>query len=174
MGEFMQDFLELTNERYSVRDYADKDIEKDKLEKILKAGQNAPTAANLQPHRVFVLKNKEALEKIRSFTPYSFNAPIVLLICYDKNISWKSVDGHDSGFVDAAIATTQMMLEAYDLGIGSVWVRGYDSRQLDKLFDLPENIVSVALLPIGYPSEKSEPIFLHYRNIDLDDMVTYI
>lgn len=97
-----------------------------------------------------------------------------MLICYDKNVSWKTVDGHDAGLDDAVIATTQMMLEAYDLGIGSVWVRGYDKRVLDELFELPENLVSVALLPIGYPSEKSKPSPLHSRNISMDEMVKYL
>ncbi|WP_407378969.1 nitroreductase family protein [Methanobrevibacter sp.] len=170
----MQDFLQLAGERYSVRKYSDKEIEDEKLDKILRAGQIGPTANNSQPQRVFVIKSKEALEKIRSFTPYSFNAPIVLMICYDENVSGNARDGHDYGADDATIATTQMMLEAWDLGIGSVWVRGYDKHELEKLFDLPENMVSVALLPIGYPSENSKPSPLHSRNIDIDDMVRYL
>ena len=170
----MKDFLELACERYSVRKYSDKQIEDEKLEKILKAAQVAPTGNNFQPQRVFVIKSEEGLEKIRSFTPYCFNAPIVLLICYDREVSWKTVDGHDAGLDDAVIATTQMMLEAYDLGIGSVWVRGYDKRVLDELFDLPENMVTVALLPIGYPSDKSKPSPLHSRNVSMDVMVDYL
>ncbi|MBQ2652784.1 MAG: nitroreductase family protein [Methanobrevibacter sp.] len=170
----MQDFLQLACERYSVRKYSDKPIEDDKLEKILKAGQVGPTANNFQPQRIFVIKSDEALEKVRSFTPYCFNAPLVLMICYDRNVSWNAIDGHDSGIDDATIAITQMMLEAWDLGIGSVWVRGYDKRELDKLFDLPDNLVSVALLPIGYPSAESKPSPLHSRNIDMDDLVTYL
>lgn len=170
----MKDFLDLACERYSVRKYSDKEIEDEKLEKILKAGQVGPTANNFQPQRIFVIKSKEALEKIRSFTPYCFKAPIVLMICYDKDVSWNAIDGHDSGIVDSTIATTQMMLEAWDLGIGSVWVRGYDKRELDKLFELPENLVSVALLPLGYPSEKSKPIPRHFNNISIDEMVSYL
>ena len=136
----MEDFLQLAEERYSVRHYSQKEIESEKLDKILRAAQVAPTAANYQPQRIFVLKSEEALNKARSVTPYCFNAPIVLLICYDKNVSWKAIDGHDSGVVDASIAITQMMLEAWDLGIGSVWVRGYDKRVLDEVFDLPSNL----------------------------------
>ena len=71
----MKDFLELACERYSVRKYSDKQIEDEKLEKILKAAQVAPTGNNFQPQRVFVIKSEEGLEKIRSFTPYCFNAP---------------------------------------------------------------------------------------------------
>lgn len=173
-GEFMKDFLDLACERYSVRKYSDRPIEDEKLEKILKAAQVAPTGNNFQPQRVFVIKSEEGLEKIRSFTPYCFNAPIVLLICYDKEVSWKTVDGHDAGLDDAVIATTQMMLEAFDLGIGSVWVRGYDKCVLDELFNLPDNMVTVALLPIGYPSDKAKPSPLHSRNVSMDVMVDYL
>ena len=67
-----------------------------------------------------------------------------------------------------------MMLEAWDLGIGSLWVRGYDKIKLDELFDLPENLVSVALLPLGYPSDESKPVGLHFKNVSLDEMVSYL
>ena len=72
----MKDFLQLASERYSVRKYSDKQIEDEKLEKILMAAQVAPTGNNFQPQRIFVIKSEEALEKIRSFTPYCFGAPI--------------------------------------------------------------------------------------------------
>ncbi len=65
----MQDFLQLACERYSVRKYADKEIEDEKLEKILKAAQVAPTGNNFQPQRVFVIKSEEELKKVRDFTP---------------------------------------------------------------------------------------------------------
>jgi nitroreductase len=171
----MKDFLELACERYSVRKYSDKQIEDEKLEKILKAAQVAPTGNNFQPQRVFVIKSEEGLEKIRSFTPYCFNAPIVLLICSDNNVSWKAVDGHDSGPIDAAISITQMMLEAFDEGIGSCWVRGFDKNVLIDVFDLPSNLEPVALLPIGYPSDDSIPLkgFSDVRK-PLDEMVEYL
>ena len=171
----MNDFLELACERYSVRKYSEKPIEDEKLEKILKAAQVAPTGNNFQPQRVFVIKSKEGLEKIRSFTPYCFNAPIVLLICYDREVSWKTVDGHDAGLDDAVIATTQMMLEAFDEGIGSCWVRGFDKNVLIDVFDFPSNLEPVALLPIGYPSDDSIPLkgFSDVRK-PLDEMVEYL
>ena len=65
----MEDFLQLAEERYSVRHYSQKEIESEKLDKILRAAQVAPTAANYQPQRIFVLKSEEALEKAKSVTP---------------------------------------------------------------------------------------------------------
>ncbi|WP_294008174.1 nitroreductase family protein [uncultured Methanobrevibacter sp.] len=67
-----------------MRKYPDREIESEKLDKILKASQVSPTANNSQPQRVFVIRSKQSLEKIRSFTPYCFNAPIVLMVCYEE------------------------------------------------------------------------------------------
>ncbi len=170
----MGDFLKLVEEGFSVRNFSQEEIKQEDLDKILRASQVAPTAANFQPQRIFVLRSDEALDKARSLTPYCFNAPMILLICWDKNVSWKAIDGHDSGIVDASIAITQMMLEAWELGIGSCWVRGYDKNLLNDLFDFPENLESVALLPIGYLSDKSRAVPAHFKNISIEEMVDYL
>jgi len=120
-------FINLAEERYSLRKFSDQPIEKEKLDLILKAGQLAPTACNYQPQRILVLENEAALTKLKQCTPYHFNAPMALLICYDKDVSWKrSYDGKDSGEIDASIVSTQMMLQATELGLGSTWVGHFD------------------------------------------------
>ena len=153
------DFLELAADRYSVRSYSDRPIEPEKMERILKAGQLAPTAVNFQPQKIYVLKSPEAIGKIRSLTRFAYDAPVVLLVCADKTKVWRSPSerGYDIGEMDASIVCTHMMLEAWALGIGSVWVRGFDSRQVAKVFDLPEQVQPICLLPIGYPSDESVP-----------------
>lgn len=153
------DFLELAADRYSVRSYSDRPIEPEKMERILKAGQLAPTAVNFQPQKIYILKSPEAIGKIRSLTRFAYDAPVVLLVCADKTKVWRSPSehGYDTGEMDASIVCTHMMLEAWALGIGSVWVRGFDSRQVAKVFDLPEQVQPICLLPIGYPSDESVP-----------------
>lgn len=153
------DFLELAADRYSVRSYSDRPIGPEKMERILKAGQLAPTAVNFQPQKIYVLKSPEAIGKIRSLTRFAYDAPVVLLVCADKTKVWRSPSehGYDTGEMDASIVCTHMMLEAWALGIGSVWVRGFDSRQVAKVFDLPEQVQPICLLPIGYPSDESVP-----------------
>lgn len=152
-------FLELAAARYSVRSYSDRPIETEKMEKILKAGQLAPTAVNFQPQKIYVLKSKEAIQKIRSLTQFAYDAPVVLLVCADKRKVWRSAAerGYDTGEMDASIVCTHMMMEAWELGIGSVWVRGFDSRQVAEAFELPSHIKPVCLLPLGYPSADSVP-----------------
>ena len=65
-----------------------------------------------------------------------------------------------------------MMLEAWDLGIGSVWVRGFRADEVAKMFRLPDEIKPVCLLPMGYPSEKAKPNEeLHNTYRPLEEMV---
>lgn len=168
------DFLEFARERYSVRSFSDKPIEPEKMQKILEAGQVAPTALNFQPQKIYILKSADAIEKIRFLTKYAYNAPTVLLVCTDLTKAWHSRQdrGFNSGEMDASIVCTHMMLEAWEQGIGSVWVRGFRADEVAKMFKLPENIKPVCLLPMGYPSEKAKPnAELHNSYRSLEEMV---
>lgn len=167
-------FLELAKERHSVRRFSDKKVEKEKLDLILEAGRVAPTAVNYQPQRILVIENEESLAKLKSCTPYHFNAPLALLVCYDTSVSWKRhSDNKDMGVVDASIVTTQMMLQTHELGLGTTWVGHFDADIIKETFELPEYLVPVALLPIGYPSSNSAPHVLHGKRYDIKDTVFF-
>ena len=168
-------FLQLAKERYSVRKFSDKKVEREKLDLILEAGRVAPTAVNYQPQRILVIENEESLNKLKACTPYHFNAPLALLICYDSTISWKRhYDNKDLGPVDASIVTTHMMLQAQELGLGTTWVGHFNPDIIIKSFDLPDYLVPVALLPIGYPASDSvpHPNFHATRN-DIEDIAFF-
>lgn len=168
-------FETLAKERYSVRKFSDQKIEKDLLNKVLLAGRVAPTACNNQPQKVYVLENEEALERLKKCTTCHFNAPAALLICYDKKLSWKrSFDGEDSGWVDASIVTTHMMLQAHELGLGTTWVMYFDPAATIQEFALPENIVPVAILPIGYPAQDAEPSTNHSKLRDEAEIIIHL
>lgn len=155
------DFMSLMQQRCSVRDYIDRPVEEEKLQKILEAGQISPTAANFQPQKIYVLKSHEAMEKARQAAPrMMYNAPMAMLVCYDDTVSWKSTidtfgEEYEGGEVDAAIVTTAMMLEATELGLGTLWVRGFAASKVSEVFELPDNIHPVCFLVLGYASEKS-------------------
>lgn len=154
-----ENFLDLAKDRWSVRKYQDKPIEDEKIQKILEAARVAPTAVNYQPQKIYILKSEDALDKIKGLCHFIFDAPIVFMVCYDKNQVWKSPfeRGYNSGETDASIVATHMMLEAWDLGIGSVWVRGFDARKVHKAFNLPKNETITCLLPMGYPADDAVP-----------------
>src|SRR5690554_1139628 len=102
-GGSSMNFLHLAKKRYSCRLYKDLPVEKEKLEYVLEAGRVAPTAKNLQPHRVLVLQKKENLEKL-SEAARIYDAPVALVVCKDKNDSWvRPLDGKEHGDVDASI-----------------------------------------------------------------------
>lgn len=152
-------FLELAKERYSVRSYVDRPVEQEKIDLILKAAQLAPTAVNYQPQKIYVLKSDEAMAKINRLCRCVYGAPLVFLICSDERLTWKSRTerGYSSGEMDCSIVCTHMMLEAWELGLGSVWVRLFDVQAVAKAFDLPSYIQPICLLPVGYASEDSVP-----------------
>lgn len=152
-------FLEFSRKRWSVRSYSSQTVEDEKIDKILQAALIAPTAVNYQPQKIYVLKSKKSLQKIRTITRSTYDAPLVFLICSDINRSWHSnfVNDYNSGEMDASIVCTHMMLEAEDLGLGSVWVLLFDPNRVKKEFNLPPNIVPHCLLCVGYPSEDATP-----------------
>lgn len=168
-------FLALAEQRYSVRKFASKQVEQVALERILRAGQVAPTACNNQPQMTYVLRSEQAMEKLRKCTTSHFHAPMALLVCYNSDQSWKrNYDGQDSGWVDASIVATHMMLEAYAQGVGSTWVMHFIPEAVQTEFALPENQVPVAILVMGYPADDVQASPMHSQNKAMDEIVKYL
>ncbi|MBQ2987929.1 MAG: nitroreductase family protein [Clostridia bacterium] len=169
-------FLELAKERFSVRSFKKDAIEEEKLQAILEAGRVAPTACNLQPQKIYVIQSEEMREKLASVCRFTFGAPTVLAICYDKDKAWKNdlTPGYCSGETDAAIVCTHMMLEAWELGIGSCWVAWFNAEEVHAALGLPENVELCGLLPIGYPAENATPTKLHTRIRDFSDTIQFM
>ena len=173
------DFLELCKTRYSVRSFSQKPVESDKLKRILEAGRLAPTAKNCQSQRIFALQSEEALAKVRAATRMAFDAPVVLMVCYDEEQSYKNTAdthfrGYDGGEVDAAIVVSEMMMEATELGLGTLWARGFDSQKLYDAFPEIANLHLVCLLDIGYPAEGCTPSERHSLRKPLEQTVVWL
>lgn len=166
-------FVELAQARYSCRAFAEKPVENEKLKQILEAGRLAPTATNAQPVTVLVLKSDSALDKLRSLTRMVYNAPVVLLVCYDTAISWKASnykDSFDAGVMDASIVATHMMLAAKDIGLDTLWARAFNAADVAKAFDLPETVHVACILDVGYADlEKGGPSPRHPIRKDMGD-----
>lgn len=170
-------FMELAKSRYSERHFDSRPVEGEKLDRILEAGRIVPTACNYQPQRFYVLRSPEALAKARAVTPFHYNAPLMLLVCYDRDAVWKQphdrmFPGYNSGEQDASIAATTMMYEAEELGVHSVWLRGFDAETVSRVFELPENVVPVMMFAMGYPAGDSKPHAWHFKRMPLESFVT--
>ena len=167
------DFLELARERYSCRNFSTKEVEKEKIEKVLEAGRLAPTARNFQPQRMLVLKDKKELEKLNNCTQFGWNAPVIIIAFYDKTASGKRTkyDNKDYGETDTSIAVTHMILEAQNLGLGTTWIGSFDPKELTKTYEVPDKLIPIAILALGYPAEDSKPSDLHFKRNELEQFV---
>lgn len=150
------DFLQLAKERHSVRHYSSAPVDTEKLETILEAGRVAPTAANQQPQRFLVVSSPEGLAKLSTATNIH-GAPLAIVVCALKDKAWKRPqDGHLMVDIDTTIATTHMMLQAWSEGIGSCWITWFDPAVVKSAFSLPENVVPVNILALGYAQKQAQ------------------
>ena len=175
------DFMDISKMRITVRQFAPRPVEQEKIEKILEAGRWSPTAVNAQPQRVLVLNTLENLAKVREFCTfgydkkyadlthacddkehghnvYYYGSPLVLFVCYDRTACWHHPQsGESSGVIDATIVATHMMLEAASIGLGTVWISYFDAKKAKKMLELPESWEPVCMLYIGYPAADFQP-----------------
>lgn len=147
------EFSELVKRRYSVRSYNGKKVEQEKVEKILEAAHAAPTAANLQPVRLLVIRQEEGLKKLAKAANI-YHAPLAIVVCADHSKAWvRPFDKKQTCDIDASILTDHMMLQAADLGLGSVWICYFKPDVLREEFCIPENLELVNILAVGYSDE---------------------
>lgn len=167
-------FLEIAKKRSSVRNYQDRKVEPEKLNQILEAAHVAPTAANLQPVRLIAVTREEGLSKIAKAANI-YHAPAAILVCADHSKTWKRpFDQKDIADIDASILTDHMMLEAADLGLGSVWICYFKPDVLKAEFNLPESIEPVNILAIGYSADEPADENRHVScRIPMDELVHY-
>ena len=180
-GRIPMDFMDVVAKRTTVRKFAQRPVEDDKLQKILEAGRWAPTAVNGQPQRILVLNTPENLEKVREFCSFGYDqkyvdpakesddsehgkinfyygAPLVLFVSYDKDACWTHPQsGEQSGPTDATIVATHMMLEAASIDLGTVWISYFDEQKARELLKLPDSWQPICMLYIGYPAEDFIP-----------------
>lgn len=169
------DFTELAAQRYSVRNYADRPVEPEKIQAVLEAGRLAPTAKNLQPQRIHVIQSPEALAKIREVTRFAFNAPVVLICCGDVTKGWVNpYTQFNHTETDVAIVNCHMMLKATELGLGSLWVGMFDPQKVTDTFELPEQEIPFALLLLGYAAENAAPAPAHSVRKPLSETVSWL
>lgn len=166
------ELIELLKDRFSVRKFSNKEVEEKKINKIIEAGLCAPTACNNQPCRIHVVKTKEALEKLSLCTECHYNEPLAFIITYMEDEVWvRSYDSHNSGDVDASIITTQMMLESYDLGLGSCWIMYFIPDKVKEEFNLEKGEIPAAILFVGYAADGVVPSIKHTNKKDKNIIV---
>lgn len=148
--------MEEIYKRRSIRKYTNKEISEEIMKKILKAGMNAPSAHNLKPYDLVVVKDKETLQKLADTCIYSrmlSNANAAIVICSiadnEKTPYWQS---------DCGAVAENILLEATSFGIGTCWLGGYpdlDKTSKEKqILGIPENYQVFCTISMGYPAEE--------------------
>src|SRR5659263_134336 len=148
------EFKDVIAARKSVRSYADKPVEVEKLSQILEAARQAPSWANKQCCRYIVVKDKAKIQELAGgFNGWLKQAPVIVVACADP----KDSGAHDSMnyyLVDVGISMQQLILAATDMELGTCWIGGFDEAKVKKALGVPENIKVVAMTPVGYPADK--------------------
>lgn len=167
-------FLDLVKSRYSVRSYSEKKVESEKLNMILEAAHVAPTAANLQPVRLLVVQGENGLAKIGKAANI-YGAPLAIIVCSDHSVAWKRpFDNKQTTDIDASIVTDHMMLEATELGLGTVWVCYFKPDIIKQEFNLPDTLEPINILAVGYSDEQPASPKRHAtQRIPLSEFVSY-
>lgn len=145
--------------RRSVRHYADKPIEEEKLHLVLEAGRLAPSAHNLQDWRFIVVRDPEMKRQLASAANaqrFVGEAAAVIAACA-LNPERVMSCGEKSYPIDLAIAIDHMTLKAVEEGLGTCWIGAFQQDQVKKLLHIPDNVRVVELLTIGYPTHNPKP-----------------
>lgn len=141
--------------RRSIRRYKEKEVEEEKIIKLLQAGMAAPTACNLQVWEFIVVTEQEIVIQLKNtISEGNYNAPVAVVICANTiNVPWTGEDWR----VDCSAAVENMMIAATAMGLGSVWIGSHDETAVRKLLDIPDNILVMNVVYFGYPDEEKKP-----------------
>ena len=169
------DFIKLASDRYLLKKYDGRKVDKDKLDLILEAARLSPTAKNLQNYKIYVAESDEALAKVDKVTPCRYEAGTVLLLTYeaDKVFIYPG-EKYDSGFEDTAIVASHIILEAKSIGVDSCWINNLNPDEVKEVFGLGDNEVVVCMIDLGYPAEGAGPLANHSKRKPLVDLVEFI
>jgi nitroreductase len=133
--------------RREIREYLDKPIPNAALLKILEAGRLAPSSKNSQPWHFIIIKNKATLAELASLTPtgaHLTKAPLAIAVL---------MDGAKLPEIDGTRAIQNMVLQAWDLGIGACWITNFYDDGVKDVLGVPPRMKLVTVLPFGYPRE---------------------
>ena len=151
--------LEIIKNRRSIREFQKKEIPEEIVDKLIEALIWAPSAGNLQARKfnfVFNQKIKEKLAEAAFGQNFIAKAPLVIIGCTDDKIAFKYRERGKNlySICDVSASIQNLMLVAHNEGLGSCWVGAFEEKEVSKILDLPENLRSIVIMPVGYPAEK--------------------
>ena len=141
--------------RRSIRAYDPREVEEEKLVRVLESGRLSPSASNRQERRFIVIRDagtRKALSEAARNQKFLADAPVVIAACSVEKEYVMSC-GQLAYPIDTAIAVDHMTLQAVEEGLGTCWIGAFDEKKVKEILAIPDNVRVVALLPVGYPSD---------------------
>ena len=167
------EFIDVITQRYSVRGYLDKEVEKEKLDYVLRAATIAPTGVNAQAFKVFVIDAKKYSKELSEIyaAKWFTEAPYVLCVVALKDKAWtRPWDQKNIADIDATIVMDHIILAATDVGLGTCYIGAFKKNRAHQFLNLDENEEAVLFTPLGYGN--AEPRDTPRK--ELDEFVFYV
>lgn len=148
--------MDLIEKRKSIRSYKPQDVEEEKLNYILQAFRKAPSAKNLQPWKLIVVKDKKKISDLSiacNNQTFISEAPVLIVACAKEDEAYGVMGGYMNSYpVDIALALEHLILAATEKGLGTCWIGAFKEKLVKDLLDVPDNVRVVAITPLGYPA----------------------
>lgn len=158
----MDNCLKTIYSRKSVRGFTSQEVSIELLKELARAGMAAPSARNLQPWAFVIVTNRSTLYSLAERLPYAkmlFEAPAAIAVCGDLAKAGDSPEGY--WVQDCSAATQNILLAAEALGLGAVWTGVYPRTDrvaiVKNVLKLPDNVIPLNVIPIGYPKGEHQP-----------------
>ena len=160
----MQSFLHLVQTRRSIRRFADRPVEREKILACIEAARWAPSAEHVQPWRFIVVDDPGLKERLAASafsgiyapTRWAARAPVLIVLLAKPDVLANrlgaAIQGTNYYLLDMGIAGEHLVLQAHELGLGTCWIGWFSARGARKALGVPRRYRIVSLIAIGYPA----------------------
>lgn len=164
------EFEEVLRKRHSIRRFKEKEVEEEKIKKILELANLSPSAGNLQARSAVIVRDKEMKEKICQAAlgqDFIVEAPVVFIVCANLEESAQKYGRRGRelySIQDATIFASYLQLAVASLDLASCWIGAFDEDEVLEVLQLPKEMRPIAIIPVGEPAEK--PYSTRRKNLD--------
>lgn len=172
-------FIDLAKERYSVRKYLNKPVEREKIERCIEAARLAPSTSNSQPWRFIVVDDselkdavaRETFSQILSFNQFSREVPVLIILTSEEPSPIVRIAGvikkRKFNLIDIGIAAEHLCLQAVEEGLGTCILGWFNEAGVKKLLKIPSHRRVELIITMGYPDESVKKSPRKRKEIDI-------
>jgi|SRR5215211_793098 len=159
MGVMLMDFETVVKKRRMCREYLDRDVPREKLDRILDLASRYPSAGHTEPQEFIVVRDrriKEDLARAALDQTFVARAPLVIVVVSDIRRSAKRYGERGVNFfsiIDGAFVAMLILLAVVDEGLGACFVGSFYDREVQEVLGLPRDVRPIGIIPIGYCAE---------------------